>query len=189
MPQQVIFKQEYGWHPARHLPVYWQFWIKLPNLPAPMKIVKFLLSIGYTASLLYLVFFAARRRHEYYHFVNLVPFRTIVNGYRQSNFAVRGELLNYFTNLFGNIALFVPYTFILVFWVRYRRRMAIVTSVCLLSCVIELTQYFFHIGVTDIDDVLLNTLGGWLSLEFFLAVQKRFFQPQNKFSKSNLPTR
>lgn len=60
-------------------------------------------------------------------------------------------------NLLGNIILFIPVGLFLALVVPWKRAIG---YACLLSMSFEIAQYVFGVGFTDIDDVLLNTLGG-----------------------------
>ena len=68
----------------------------------------------------------------------------------------------YFFRLFlGNIAAFVPLGAYLAF--RSGRSVALITLIgALSSAAIEALQFMFVVGFTEIDDVVLNTLGALL---------------------------
>lgn len=68
----------------------------------------------------------------------------------------------YFFRLFlGNIAAFVPIGAYLAF--RSERSVALITLIgALSSAAIEAIQFMFDVGFTEIDDVILNTLGALL---------------------------
>lgn len=69
-------------------------------------------------------------------------------------------------NTLGNIALFVPFGFFLYLVLRHRESrwplLEVVVFSGLVSLVIECLQWTFAIGYTDVDDLLLNALGGVL---------------------------
>lgn len=65
-------------------------------------------------------------------------------------------------NFIGNILLFIPFGFLIRYKSARIKTPAIVVLAFLLSCSIETIQYLFLCGVTDIDDVLLNTLGAYI---------------------------
>ena len=73
------------------------------------------------------------------------------------------------TNTVGNVAMFMPVGFLLYFLFR-RRSLPIITVIgfCTSLC-IEVAQYAFAVGYSDVDDLLFNTLGtllgGWLALK------------------------
>jgi glycopeptide antibiotics resistance protein len=101
---------------------------------------------------------------------NLIPFETIrtyITNFDSYNFDV------WFYNTFGVFLLFIPLGFLLpIVFVNMRsQRHIILTSVCL-SIFIEVIQYIAILGVFDIDDIILNTLGtvfGSLLYKVFLS--------------------
>lgn len=67
----------------------------------------------------------------------------------------------------GNIGWFIPLGFLLPFITgRPKKPFWIILWGFLLSFMIELSQYIFGTGVSEVDDLLLNTLGA--SIGFFL---------------------
>ncbi|MDO5714172.1 MAG: VanZ family protein [Tissierellia bacterium] len=92
--------------------------------------------------------------------INLIPFRTIRNYHNY----VSGFVA--WANLWGNIILFIPYGFGLpLFWRKFRSFKKVLGTLFLSCFVIEFIQFFVGRSV-DIDDVLLNMLGGCIG--FFL---------------------
>lgn len=89
---------------------------------------------------------------------NWIPFRSILeyaNGYEHYNFDT------WFFNLFGNVLLFVPLGFLLPILIAKARRFStIIVWSLLVSLAIELTQLGTRRGVFDLDDLILNILGG-----------------------------
>jgi len=79
-----------------------------------------------------------------------------------------------------NMILFVPSGALLLSF-PLRARWGFVFGFCLSLCV-EAIQYVTHRGVTDIDDLIANTLGAVLGTLFFMGVQKlnqALFPPEN----------
>lgn len=67
------------------------------------------------------------------------------------------------TNLFGNIALFIPLGFLAANLLRGRTRFPVLETIvlcCTASFAIEASQYIFALGYSDVDDLLFNTVGG-----------------------------
>ena len=60
-------------------------------------------------------------------------------------------------NVYGNIILFVPAGLLLALYVPWKRAIG---YALIMSVSFEVAQYVFGVGYTDIDDVMLNTLGG-----------------------------
>ncbi len=88
---------------------------------------------------------------------NFVPFKTIklyINSYGMIN---RSITIN---NLLGNILLFVPLGILtrLHFSEKVKGIVLLLAGI-LLSFTFEVTQYIAGVGIGDVDDVILNTLG------------------------------
>lgn len=98
--------------------------------------------------------------------INLLPFQTI-RDYIQ--FSSEMRFLRWFSNLAGNLFIFVPMGFYLPilfsFMRKFFRTLLVIIAV---SISLEALQYLFGTGSTDIDDLLLNTLGGILGFGLFL---------------------
>ncbi|MEH7081940.1 VanZ family protein [Neobacillus drentensis] len=92
---------------------------------------------------------------------NFVPFKTI-NFYlflADINLYIRIE------NLAGNIIGFMPFGFILPLLAKKFQKLSAVTLTTFgLSLAFELLQLIFEFGSFDVDDLILNTLGGILGL-------------------------
>ena len=74
----------------------------------------------------------------------------------------------------ANVVMFVPLGFLLpVAFPKMRNLWKVTLTLALLSFVIEFTQYFTGRSA-DIDDLMLNTLGGLLGCLFFFVVSKLF---------------
>lgn len=83
------------------------------------------------------------------------------------------------SNLLGNIAIFIPMGVYLPLLIR--RKSIFVNTVCvaLISAVVEVLQYIFAVGAADIDDVILNTVGGLIGVSLF-RVMELFLKDQTK---------
>lgn len=121
-----------------------------------MRAFKTALFSIYLCLVTYIVFFA-RRRHGIVwseEYLNLVPIRRLVENYASPDV----KRWDFYSNLIGNVFLFVPLPIFVqeLFPVQIKNLflLGFFTSV-----LIEIVQYLFRIGVADVDDVLLNTLG------------------------------
>ncbi|MGI6261767.1 MAG: VanZ family protein [Acutalibacteraceae bacterium] len=97
---------------------------------------------------------------------NLVPLYDLWVTLRDDGFRV-------FARLFlGNIGWFVPFGALLAALFPQKR----VWEVCLAgfccSVLIELLQFCFGVGITELDDVLLNTFGVWIGSTGFQQGKK-----------------
>lgn len=90
---------------------------------------------------------------------NLVPFYTVklfINGYKNGQLALSAML----ENIFGNFIAFMPLAFFTVcLFKRFDRWYSVFTTVLLSVMTVELLQFLFLTGASDIDDVILNVAG------------------------------
>lgn len=89
--------------------------------------------------------------------VNLIPMRTIWE-YISGQNGVAPTLMIY--NTLGNIAIFVPLGLYLRLLLREKPLGLVLLLPLCASVLIEIIQFTFSIGAADIDDVILNTVGG-----------------------------
>lgn len=100
--------------------------------------------------------------------ISLKPFTTILNYHKYS----RG--LASFLNLWGNIILFIPYGFLLkLLFKKYQSSRAFFATLFLTTVFIESAQLFVNRSV-DIDDVILNLLGGFIGALLYKEGKKIF---------------
>ena len=93
--------------------------------------------------------------------VNLVPFHSIMD-YLSGGSEIAKRFA--FGNVFGNIVLFVPLGIYLPLLKRDKRTTTNLLLIFLLSLFTECTQYLFGIGVSDVDDIILNCMGGLIGI-------------------------
>lgn len=117
----------------------------------------------YIGALVYFMFFAellGRTIVSSDYRYNLVPFKEI------KRFILYYDQLGMkavFANLFGNVIAFMPFGMFLPYLTDYRLKFFTVTVHSFnLSLMIELTQLVMKVGCCDVDDLILNTLGGML---------------------------
>jgi glycopeptide antibiotics resistance protein len=96
---------------------------------------------------------------------NLKLFREIMRFYKYR------ELVGYkafFINVFGNIIAFVPFGMLMPRLSERTKNWFLTTVMALeLSFVVEVVQLIFKIGCFDVDDLLLNTVGGLVGYVIF----------------------
>ena len=108
--------------------------------------------------------------YDDYHY-NLVPFQEIL---RYWNYRDQLGMLT-FTNLAGNVLVFVPFGFLAA--MASRKRSFIRTSLdgFLLSLMVETFQLLTMVGSFDVDDLILNTFGvmlGFLGFVFCNGIRR-----------------
>jgi glycopeptide antibiotics resistance protein len=132
-----------------------------------------LFSLAYLFVLTYLVFFARRRRSIHERSLSLHPFRTLIKDYRA---IPHHSAFKYYTDATGNIMLFVPLPFVMAFVFRLRNPLLLIAIGIMISCQIELLQYIFIVGYSDIDDVILNTAGTCIGILLYNSIEKKHSQ-------------
>jgi VanZ family protein len=76
-------------------------------------------------------------------------------------------------NILGNIALLVPFGFLLpAIYPRVRKLATVFAYSLILSLFIETLQWVYAVRIFDIDDVILNTIGGCLGFIVFSLIGK-----------------
>lgn len=89
--------------------------------------------------------------------VNLVPFRTMHTYFTLDTM----PLLRRLGNIGGNIGVFIPLGLLLPGLMPFFRKfLRIVLLMLCISILFESMQYLLRLGSADIDDVILNTVGG-----------------------------
>lgn len=137
------------------------------------RALKIMTAVVYILLLCYIVFFARRRermqdtrRRE---LINVVPLVNQFTTYQELAPNDQNGKRNFVLNLFGNILLFVPFP-ILVYSFGLTGRKKLLVAALVMTCSIEALQMFFHIGVPDVDDILLNMAGAFIGILFLEQV-------------------
>ena len=135
--------------------------------------VEWLCFTAYLGFLLYLVFFAeqfGRADSDRVYRYNLVPFQEIGRYIR--HFRALG--IYSVINLAGNVAVFVPFGMWLpILAAPARKGYHLEFYSFLLSLMIETVQLLFRVGSFDVDDILLNTLGGLIGFILYWFLNRR----------------
>lgn len=96
---------------------------------------------------------------KYIRSINLVPFK--------SNGAVNG-----YSEIFINLMLFIPVGIYVRLIFKEKSNLINCVHIISISIIYEILQYVFHIGVSDITDVIMNSLGGIVGMVFISLVLK-----------------
>ena len=101
---------------------------------------------------------------------NLIPLRTIKSYYKEEFYFLSSSLVS---NVFGNVILFMPFGFLypLVFRKATSFQQVVLATV-ILSLGFELMQFATNTGFCDIDDFMLNTIGGMIGYAFYAFLYK-----------------
>lgn len=147
------------------------------------RVVNVIACVVYFSALFYLVFLARRRgapRLDKRGLILLKPFQGPIHFFKTLEHQTSFDYYSFFTNLIGNIFLFIPFAYFLMTVFKLFNGKKIILFSFLLSVSIEFIQYLFDIGVADIDDVLLNVTGGFIGLLLcnVLGIKNKMAIPQ-----------
>ena len=116
----------------------------------------------YAAFLLKLLLFSRAPGSE--RSINLVPFASI-GQYAFSHSS--GTARTAFANVVGNVLIFIPLG-VYASWLRHRAAAwPTMLTVASVSVAVEILQGAFAVGASDIDDVILNCVGGLIGILAF----------------------
>ncbi|WP_227936032.1 VanZ family protein [Alkalihalobacillus deserti] len=105
---------------------------------------------------------------------NFVPFATIgtylfnIHSYNSAT---------WFYNTFGVVLLFIPIGVLISLLLPKLKNALTIVLILMFSLTIESVQYVTQLGVFDVDDIMLNSLGGFIGILFFSYLKrKRLFK-------------
>ena len=114
----------------------------------------------YTIFLLYLMFIGfGREQHE----ANIVRFLPLVSTILFVQNTTSWESI--IINLFGNIIMFIPFGFLGWLNAKYFSFKKLIVDFLSVLIIVEALQYLTRLGVFDIDDLALNSLGVWIGFQ------------------------
>ena len=123
---------------------------KLKDKKKAEKLSNIIVFIYYIILIFNMVIFA---RYSNINSYNLIPFKSIINILKT------GTMYSIIINIFGNLFVFMPLDYFLIELFNVKKfsiNFILSFGVILL---IELFQYIFKVGVFDIDDLIIRTLG------------------------------
>lgn len=131
-----------------------------------------ILFIAYLIFLFYLLFFSEKMGRtdvvEEYRY-NLVLFREIKRFYS----VIDTQPKLFWLNIPGNVLAFMPFGFLIPRLREKRTNVFLAGLFSLeLSFLVELLQLIFKLGCFDVDDLLLNTVGGILGYLLYLVFRR-----------------
>ena len=102
---------------------------------------------------------------------NLYPFKTIME------FILNSKKYSFqviFINLAANIITFIPLGFFMSLLFKGHHKLRNKVGACLLIIIgIEIGQFILNVGVLDIDDVILNMIGGILGIIVYKVAKNK----------------
>lgn len=99
--------------------------------------------------------------------ISIIPFKSLLDMIN-NNISVTRIL----ENILGNIAIFIPFGLLLPI-VQKDKSKKIILYGLITSVLIEIIQYVFALGSSDIDDLMLNTLGTVIGYLLYKIIHKK----------------
>lgn len=102
--------------------------------------------------------------------INLIPFNSIMEYLFSGSAAIKKFS---FANVVGNIGIFIPLGTYLTLFKNDKRATTNLLFIFIVSLFIEITQGLLGIGAADVDDIILNCIGGLagvLGYKFLLLI-------------------
>ena len=125
-----------------------------------LDLLLYFIAVCYIVLLLLILF----RRVHFYRSFNIIPFKSIYEYLAGDDLVVRAFAVS---NVLGNIVIFIPLGIYLTLFNHLAKRRKIILSVFVFSMLVEVIQYTFKLGIGDIDDVILNVLGGAIGVSIY----------------------
>jgi glycopeptide antibiotics resistance protein len=138
-----------------------------------VKTFRWLLFISYLTLLLYVVFFLKRREGLIWevNLINYTPFKHTLTSFYSLRHHNRFFIFA-LSNLVGNILLLAPFPYFFITLFNLSNTKLFPLYGLAISVLIELMQFYFKIGIPDIDDVILNVMGVYLGYEIYKMISK-----------------
>ena len=119
-----------------------------------------ILIFPYTIFLLYLMFLGFGREQHEANIVRLLPLVSTIL-FVQNTTSWESIIIN----LFGNIIMFIPFGFLGWLNTKYFSFKKLIVDFLSVLIIVEALQYLTRLGVFDIDDLALNSLGVWIGFQ------------------------
>ena len=116
--------------------------------------------LPYTIFLLYLMFLGFGREQHEANIVRLLPLVSTIL-FVQNTTSWESIIIN----LFGNIIMFIPFGFLGCLNAKYFSFKKLIVDFLSALIIVEALQYLTRLGVFDIDDLALNSLGVWIGFQ------------------------
>jgi glycopeptide antibiotics resistance protein len=161
----------------------------MPTQNQPLKIVCWILFIVFMLLLTKNILFKNSFRYYKNYFRNESRHYTVHDGWKKANTKPFSTIKLFYNsrrlnteykknNLLGNLVGFMPFGLLLPFLLTwFRHGVKVLLTGFLLSLGYEFTQLLFGLGIFDVDDLILNTLGSFTGFIIFYTIHLIF---QNK---------
>lgn len=109
---------------------------------------------------------------------NLIPFKLIRQQYGKWGVVGITDM-----NVFGNFLMFIPIGIFTCVFTKNRNPYCHIYFIPIISIVVEIIQYILATGSFDVDDIILNTLGGLTGILLFAIIYKILQKDKTKTVK------
>jgi len=116
--------------------------------------------LPYTIFLLYLMFLGFGREQHEANIVRLLPLVSTIL-FVQNTTSWESIIIN----LLGNIIMFIPFGFLGWLNAKYFSFKKLIVDFLSVLIIVEALQYLTRLGVFDIDDLAINSLGVWIGFQ------------------------
>ena len=131
-------------------------------------------SVVYFMLLAYVTFFSRRRGHEDWGFRNNANLYFMSKLYSYNDLDPKGKFY-FIQDILGNTILFVPFVMSVTFLFPAKKTYRELFFLMLITTLfIESLQYIFNVGVFDIDDIVLNLVGGIVGMLLFNYIYTKY---------------
>ncbi len=127
--------------------------------------------IYYIILLFNMVIFA---RYNTINSFNLIPFKSIIIIFNS------GNIYSIIINIFGNLLIFMPLEYFIIELFKVNKFILNFSISFIIILIIEIMQYVFKVGVLDIDDLILCTLGMMLFYIIYNKTKEKYYVKRNE---------
>ena len=138
------------------------------------KVTKFSLGIIFIYYIILLFNMVIFARYNTINSYNLIPFKSIIEIFNN------GNIYSIIINIFGNLLIFMPLEYFIIELFKVKKFLLNFIISFIIIFIIEIIQYIFKIGVLDIDDLILCTLGMMLFYIIYNKTKEKFYVKRNQ---------
>lgn len=105
--------------------------------------------------------------------IAIIPFKSIMKYYNS------GNLWATVLNVVGNVVIFIPFGVYLTLYTKHKTTLKVVSIAFIVSTIVEVVQFVLDIGIADVDDIILNVMGGLVGVWTY-KILKLLFKEDKK---------
>ncbi|MDF9824073.1 glycopeptide antibiotics resistance protein [Breznakia sp. PF5-3] len=137
------------------------------------KIVTFIF-VFYLIALLYVTVYREGLFMNTTRVINLEPLTILLWSFENLLYVdTRSAYLFLLYNVGGNIIWFIPFGLCINYFIKTTNFIKVLCYSFLLSLAIESVQYLCYVGISDIDDLIFNTIGGCIGYVIYCIIYRK----------------